>query len=120
MGGLLSRFRRLPFSYFIIGLEVPEERVHFIQYGLLALLIIYSLNPWLSGVKLYLLSGLMASLFGIIDEIIQYFLPSRYFDIRDISFNISASLMGVLLYGLLKTYIIKEDAGQPSISEDSF
>ena len=38
---------------------------------------------------------LAASLIGVIDEGIQFFLPTRAFDMRDILFNVLGALMAV-------------------------
>ena len=43
-----------------------------------------------------ILAILFSSLIGIVDEVIQLFLPSRHFDLDDILFNVLASLMAVV------------------------
>ncbi len=87
------------FAYFIMGLEIPEERIHFIQYSILSGLLIYAF--------------LLSSSLGFIDEIIQYFLPTRYFDWRDVGFNIGGSLCGVALFLICKTFILKTSPHHP-------
>ena len=42
-----------------------------------------------------LLAVLAASLVGVLDENIQAFLPNRAYDIRDVQFNVLASVMAV-------------------------
>jgi DNA-binding response OmpR family regulator len=40
-------------AYFVLGLEVPEERVHFIQYGVLSVSMCYSARTRWEGWRLY-------------------------------------------------------------------
>ncbi len=76
-------------AYFVLGLEVPEERVHFVQYGLLSVSVCYSLRPKVAVPKLYVQTFLLTAAGGIVDESLQYFIPSRVFDLRDIGFNVT-------------------------------
>ncbi len=83
----------------IIRIEIPEERTHLIEYSALALLIYQALlarePPKISRIKLALLAVVVASVFGAIDEGIQWQLPNRIFDVRDILFNVLASALAV-------------------------
>ena len=67
------------------SLDVWAERVHFIQYGLLGLLVSRAYK--ISSFKMLLVSGLLIVSVGLVDEIIQWYLPNRYGDIRDIVMN---------------------------------
>jgi VanZ family protein len=85
-----------------------------IEYSLVAILIHMALierennDRWvpLPGV----LAILMTAFLGLLDEGIQYMLPTRVFDLRDVSFNSFAGLLAVgarsLIIGLRKK---KED-----------
>ena len=45
--------------------------------------------------------GLAASV-GLLDEAIQYLLPNRFGDIRDVGFNLLAGVMGLVITTLLQ------------------
>ena len=77
----------------------PEERTHLIEYSLVAVLIFRALLerqrngehiPWPAVVAF----GVTA-LLGWLDEGIQFLLPNRIFDWRDVLFNLLAAGMGV-------------------------
>ncbi len=68
---------------------VPEEALHFIQYGVLAGLVFFALGPknrdgwaWMPA------ACAIVALAGTVDEVIQWLTPGRYFDFRDIGFNL--------------------------------
>ena len=82
-------------TYMSFSLEVWAERVHFIQYWLLGMLIsrAYKINSF----KILLASGLFIMSVGLVDEIIQWFLPNRYGDIRDVVMNSLGGVSGLWL-----------------------
>lgn len=80
---------------FVSGyMEIVEERVHILEYGLLG---------WFSTsdafrkntVKNFAFCISFVFFIGIIDEIYQWILPSRIGDIRDVLFNVAGGLWGV-------------------------
>lgn len=75
-------------------IEIPEERVHFLEYGILGWLVYKAGKDWDWPV---LLSLLFCTAVGLVDELIQGILPNRYWDIRDVGFNAIGGLMGVLV-----------------------
>lgn len=68
----------------------PEEALHFVQYGVLSLLIFRALLHHISDWSIYLLAAMLGTVFGILDEMIQWVVPNRVFDFRDIGINIFA------------------------------
>ena len=94
------------YIFLIVRLGIsPIERTHLFEYGLLAILIkdalaerktqkAESISPWLG-------SFLLTVLLGCLDEGIQYVLPDRVFDPRDILFNTLAAFMALLAHYLL-------------------
>jgi len=86
--------------YYIVGKHVssPEEQIHFLEYGLVGVLFHRALQHHVSsfwkgcGVAL-----ILSSLAGWLDEILQGFLPSRHYDVRDILLNIISSFLGLLI-----------------------
>ncbi len=81
---------------------LPEERVHFITYGLLGWLVCWSLEQSKKPSKRLLRHWLLPILFvwcaGTVDELIQWWLPMRVFDVRDILFNGIAATNGIFLF----------------------
>jgi VanZ family protein len=78
-----------------LTLERPEERVHFIQYGLLGFLVYKGFES--SGTLKVPLAGGFVFLVGSVDEIIQWFLPNRVGDLRDVAFNFLGGIAGIWL-----------------------
>jgi len=78
----------------------PEEWIHFLQYGILPVLFMYSLEGLIKPVNQYIGAFSASSVVGTLDEIIQYYLPNRVFDWHDIGFNYLAAAMGLLFYFL--------------------
>ena len=80
-------------------LSIPEERTHLIEYGIVGAFIYEALlersNQGRRVIVPAVLAILLASILGTVDEFIQYFLPNRTFDPRDIFFNVLAATMAV-------------------------
>lgn len=89
-----------------VRIEIPEERTHLIEYGAVAILLLEIFLERKSAGKSIpnpaILSILFTTLIGIVDEGIQFFVPSRVFDIRDIIFNFVAALLSVSASELLR------------------
>ncbi len=81
--------------------KYPAERLHLVEYGLLAYLIYAALRLDFSGRAAYALSFALASGFGLVDELIQYVLPNRVFEMRDVMTNVFAAGLGLLAVRLL-------------------
>ncbi len=73
----------------------PVERTHIFEYGLLAILIHEALTERNKNVFTVrwpsLIAIIITILLGFIDEGIQYFIPNRVFDLRDLIFNTAAA-----------------------------
>lgn len=82
--------------------DIPEEAIHVAEYGAIGILIFRALSHRVRDYSIYLLATLMVGIIGIVDEYIQWVVPSRYFDFRDIRTNFLAGGMGqlALLLGL--------------------
>lgn len=78
--------------------RLPEERMHVIQYGLLGWLISWSLSDSPMTFCRVLLGVLLGWAIGLGDEIIQYFLPNRVYDIRDVILNGVSATLGLLFF----------------------
>jgi len=88
-----------------IALKIPEEKIHFIEYGFLAYFVFRAISFDLKEEPfVYFLSLLLVSLIGWGDEGLQHILPNRYYQIQDVLLN---SISGAL--GLYLTYIFRRE-----------
>lgn len=82
------------YVYFTLTLKAnPEEALHFIEYGVLGVLLFRALSHRMRDPGIYVAGMLLGSMAGTFDEIIQWLTPQRVFDFRDVGFN---ALSGVL------------------------
>jgi len=80
--------------------ESAEEAVHFLFYGVLALLLFRAFSHRVRDVTIYAAVAIGGAIVGTVDEIIQWFVPDRYFDFRDVRLNLSSCLLMVAAIGL--------------------
>jgi len=82
-----------------VRLGIPE-RSHLMEYGVLALLVQEALlERRLNGKRIgapRLLAVVATGLAGLVDEMIQFALPERVFDLRDVVVNVAAAAIAVL------------------------
>jgi hypothetical protein len=83
-------------------IEIPEERIHLIEYGILAILIFRALCLDISEFKALGAAFALTTLLGWGDEGIQYLLPNRYYQTQDVLLNSFSGLMGLMLFYSLK------------------
>ncbi len=79
------------------ALDIPEEKIHFIQYGPLAYLAFRALKENFATKRAYLFAFLLAACLGYIDEGIQSLTPGRFFGWRDVLLNSIGAGVGLLL-----------------------
>lgn len=84
----------------------PEEAVHFIQYGILSILVFRALTHRFSDLSIYFIAAMICGIIGTIDELIQWITPKRVWDLRDIWINfLAGSLVQVgIALGLRPIY----------------
>jgi len=75
----------------------PVERIHLLQYGLLGFLVFRSFGPGTEGLRRYAYSAVVVFVIGFADEIIQGFVPTRYFDMKDVFVNLASGALGLAL-----------------------
>lgn len=80
---------------------MPEEQVHFIEYGILSALVYVALTHDIKNKSIYFLSSLIVSVFGAGDEVIQWILPNRVFDVRDLVMNVIAGILVQVLIAMV-------------------
>ena len=88
------------YAWALSSLEISVERVHFVEYGLLTLFVFRALNHNIRDKSLYLWSGIAVFCLGFLDEGIQYLLPNRVYNTRDVVVNGIAGILGLLVIGL--------------------
>lgn len=79
-------------------LKIPEERMHLVQYGVLVVLVVRALKLDVSTPKACVAAVVITSLAGWGDEGIQYLLPNRYFDWKDVFLNAISAVLGLSLW----------------------
>ncbi|MBW1728102.1 MAG: VanZ family protein [Deltaproteobacteria bacterium] len=83
--------------------ELPyfDKVLHCVAYALLGALFLraFKTSQIKNNVKLmWILSVILSSLYGISDEIHQYFVPYRYAELMDVLADTLGSIMGVYIY----------------------
>lgn len=73
----------------------PEEIVHCLEYAILAGLLFRAFRVSLSLGSAALAATMAGTGCGITDELIQWLVPARYFDFRDIGINTAAVILAV-------------------------
>lgn len=78
--------------------DVLAEKIHFVEYGILAFLILYAVKTHIKTFLAYPVSFAAVFFIGWGDEIIQHFIPERYYDFNDVILNaISGGLVLILI-----------------------
>jgi hypothetical protein len=67
-----------------------EEAVHYVQYGVLSVLLFRAFSHRIRDVSVYAAATIAGTLVGMIDETVQWLTPGRFFDLRDIWLNFTA------------------------------
>lgn len=79
-------------------LKILVERVHVLEYGLLGVLAAKDLLKKSISIKPISLIIIAVTILAFLDEGLQYILPYRCWDLRDIAFNLSGGIWGILLF----------------------
>ena len=97
-----------------VSSTAPVEGLHFLQYGVLGLLLHRALSHHMRDSAIYIAAALIGGTVGILDEAIQWLLPNRFWDLRDIAFNFSGAVIAQIFiaFVLQPTYL----AARPSRS----
>jgi hypothetical protein len=81
----------------------PEEAVHFLEYGVLGVLLFRVFEDHIPDSTVYLSVTLTGILIGTVDEIIQWMVPGRFWDFRDIVLNGGAvALLQIAMWRLVQ------------------
>lgn len=77
--------------------QFPAERLHLLEYGLVGVLLFRALALDLPCNRAYLASFCLTVVIGVGDETIQWVLPQRFFELKDIQLNAVSAALGLLL-----------------------
>jgi VanZ family protein len=78
----------------------PEEAIHFLEYGLLGFLLYQALRHHIQDNGIYFIAFFIGALVGICDEALQWMIPRRVWDFRDLGIN--AIAVGLILVAIWK------------------
>ncbi|MGB2955057.1 MAG: VanZ family protein [Anaerolineales bacterium] len=94
-------------TYLIMKYEPnPNKHIHIPEYTLMAWLLFAVLSRNYEGRGIFLLIFFYASLLGVVDELEQGILPSRFYGWSDMLVNSSSSIIGIFtILGLIKIEI---------------
>jgi len=74
--------------FLAFSLKRPEERIHFFEYFVLGLITRWAIQSPKRQI-------IFVIAVGVVDEVIQYLLPQRVGDLRDVFFNALGSVTGL-------------------------
>jgi VanZ family protein len=104
--------------YLILGTNYPAsskavEFIHFFEYGLLCFLVFIALKERIHNPLVYIWGLLLVSIFGFIDEGIQWIIPSRTGEFKDALTNIACAIT----FQLFISQVIELPRGLRSINK---
>jgi len=94
----LALFAGLYFYIGLAGITNPSEGAHYLEYGLLGYLLFRAWRFSIPDAAVYFAAFFSGALVGILDEIIQWITPGRYWDLPDVGMN--ALAVGLVLLAL--------------------
>ncbi len=71
----------------------PEVAMHFVEYGVLGLLIFRAMAHRTRDPAIYVAAVLVGAIVGTLDEVVQWLTPRRFFDYEDIRLNAWAGML---------------------------
>ncbi len=74
---------------------VAAEKIHFLEYGLLGLLLCKTLSYQIKDKSAYLVALVIVYLIGMTDETLQWALPNRVGEYRDIWINVVSGALAI-------------------------
>jgi VanZ family protein len=89
-------------------IKYPEERVHFVEYAVLGIMLYFALRETFQGRKLLVCIPVIVFLVGLGDELIQGILPNRVYQFTDVLLNFFGGVLGELILIVFNPDLIKE------------
>jgi hypothetical protein len=78
------------FLTFRVGAKKPAEALHYLEYGLLSILIYRALTHRIRDHSIFVAAVIIGTIVGTLDETIQWLTPRRFFTFEDIILNCTA------------------------------
>ena len=105
------------YTYFTIRLwGIPEEAVHFVEYGVLSYFVYKALLHHVRDVTIYFSAAFIILFLGTIDEIIQWIVPDRFWDFKDVWLNfLSGALFQLGVWKGIRPETITEKVSPRSV-----
>jgi choline-sulfatase len=75
----------------------PSERLHLVEYGFMGVVLFRALRIDFSDRFAYIASFVATVLIGLGDECIQWVLPQRFFELKDVQLNALSGGLGLLI-----------------------
>ncbi len=92
------------YVYGLTTITYPEEKIHFVEYGILAYLVFRALRLDHGAWTAYAGAFALTAALGWADEGIQHLLPNRYYQTSDVALNAVSGLLGlILVYAFQRT-----------------
>lgn len=100
-------------AYLLTSIKYPEERIHFVEYAVLGVLLYFALREKIQGRRVLFCIPVVIFFVGLGDELIQGILPNRVYDFRDVLMNLAGGILGELILITLNPELIN---GKKSVS----
>jgi len=101
--------------------DIPEEAIHVSEYGMLSVLVYRALTHRIRDRSIYFMAVLVVSVTGMLDEYVQWAIPSRYFDLRDIRTNFIAGALAQVAIALgLRPQLVSNPPSMKSLGRLCF
>jgi len=95
-------------AFILPTIKYPEERVHFLEYAVLGIMLYFALREMIQGMKVLVCIPVIVFLVGFGDEIIQGILPNRVYQFTDVLLNFFGGILGELILIVFNPDVIKE------------
>lgn len=83
-------------------LQTPAEAIHFFQYGILSFLLFRAWSHHVTDRLIYPIAFMSLLVIASLDEFLQWMMPGRYWDFRDIRLN---AMAGLFIQGIIALVI---------------
>ena len=105
------------YTYFTLKMRnSPVEVTHFLEYGLLSIFIFRALNHHIKDKTIYFSAAFIILLIGSFDEIIQWIVPNRIWNFKDVGLNvISGGLIQLAIWKVVEPKSISEKINPKSL-----
>ena len=101
-------FLTLWFGFILISAVIPvsgpktdlpaDKIVHFVFYGMTSIFLFRHFIKKAPPIRSFYMSVAIASMYGALMEVVQYFLPHRSFSLGDMAANTLGAFLGCVLY----------------------